>query len=125
MYIDYDYYTNEYKGAEVDENEFEQLAKRASDAIDIISHGRLLKGGFHKLCAYKAGLVKKAAAAQVEFLAESGGASTLTGETTLSSFKIGSFSASYEKNAGQIISPLTKSFMAMTGLMYTGAQAMI
>ena len=125
MYIDYDYYTNEYEGICLDESEFKQLAKRADNVIDVMSFGRLLKGGFGELCNYKKELVKKAAAAQVEFLAENGGASVLAGGIGLSSFKIGSFNAAYKISSDRLVSPLTKSFMAMSGLMYSGAQVCI
>ena len=124
MYIDYDYYINDYEGITIEEIEFKQLAKRAVDVIDVMSCGRLLKGGFEGLCVYKKGLVKKAAAAQVEFLAENGGVAILAGGG-ISSFKIGSFNAAYKSNGDRFVSPLAKSFMAMAGLMYTGVDVWV
>lgn len=43
-YADYEFYTTSYFGSVVPENDFPRLAERASDFIDLITHGRLVNG---------------------------------------------------------------------------------
>ena len=43
-YTDYEFYTTSYFGSVVPEADFPRLAERASDFIDLITHGRLVNG---------------------------------------------------------------------------------
>ena len=43
-YTDYEFYTTSYFGSVVPETDFPRLAERASDFIDLITHGRLVNG---------------------------------------------------------------------------------
>ena len=43
-YADYEFYTTSYFGSVVPETDFPRLAERASDFIDLITHGRLVNG---------------------------------------------------------------------------------
>lgn len=75
-YIDADYYSNVYKGMPVEDADMlDRLIVRASDLIDQIINYKLTGVDFDKLAPFIREQVKKATAAQTEYLA-------LYGETT-------------------------------------------
>lgn len=72
-YIDDDYYKNEYVGIPIsDENTFNRLVKRASDIVDMLTFHKLISIDFEKWPDFVQGQVKKATAAQVEYLFTNG-----------------------------------------------------
>lgn len=126
-YIDADYYNNVYKGTPVSDPVFlDRLINRASDSIDHITNYKLEGVDFDKLAPFIVRQVKKATAAQVEFL-------TINGETSATvsegggGFSVGSYSENgmsagaaegpsyYDRYAITVID-----FLKPTGLLYTG-----
>src|SRR5690554_6099584 len=96
-YIDKTYYDETYKGVPIDDADtFSRLSERASDIIDQIT-GYKIKD-INDLTAFQQSQVKKATAAQTEFLAISGSESAVHGDR-FQSVGIGSFN--YSKNTGE------------------------
>lgn len=127
MYITLDYYRTEYMGVPVaDDTELTRLIKRASEAIDVITHYRIVNYGFDKFPLFIQSQIKKATAAQVEFLNQNG---ELAGTVVEGSggFTIGKFSESAPSGAsGTQLSDryaLTViDYLTPTGLLYSGVR---
>lgn len=125
-YIDYQYYTEEYKGTEIDEVTFEKYATRASQVIDQLTNDVLHGQKFTQIAQYLQDKVKLATAAQVEFYVSKGGYETVeTGSDDLTNVTIGSFS--YQEGSNQSssanakrISPTVLEHLKPTGLLYRG-----
>lgn len=66
MYIDYSYYTKEFKGTLISEKE-QSLLDEASDEVDDMCFGRIRGKGFENLTEYQQGLIRKAICKQAEF----------------------------------------------------------
>lgn len=118
-YIDESYYIGEYMGSDVNMSEFQKLAERASDIVDALTYGK--SAGFS--AEEMPECVKKAVAAEVEYLAAQGGISAYTGMLNPGVTKetIGSYS--YEKSGGAAVSvggipvsPLALSYLDAEGL---------
>jgi hypothetical protein len=126
-YIDYTYYKKEYKGLEIEENEFPRLATRAEEVIDELTGYKLKSTGvaLDALPIFIAAQVKKATAAQVEYLSLQGNG-TEHGESDISSVSIGSFSYSEGQNPERLgrderrTSPAVTGHLVPTGLLYKG-----
>ncbi|EJQ55098.1 MULTISPECIES: hypothetical protein [Bacillus cereus group] len=127
LYIDVDYYNNEYKGTSVsDTSLLERLIARASDQIDHIINYKLEGVDFDKLAPFIMKQVKKATAAQVEFLAINGETSATVSEGG-GGFSVGSYSengvsAGDDSSANfytQYAIAVPK-FLRPTGLLYAG-----
>jgi hypothetical protein len=126
-YIDKQYYDNEYKGVPIsDEDTFSRLAERASDIIDQMT-GYLLHGQeFTQFAQFIQTQVKKAVAAQIEYMASFGGELASHGGGGFSSVNIGNFS--YSEGEGtknlsrneQRTSPAVIEYLRPTGLLYRG-----
>ena len=71
-YINLDYYNNEYEGTPVDLESFSRLSKRASDTIDILINHKLTGKDFDKQGAFIKEQIKKATAAQIEYIVLNG-----------------------------------------------------
>lgn len=88
-YVDQEYYDNEYMGLPVgDPEEFKQMAKRASDLVDIATNFQarnVAPGGFQEE------QVKKAVSAQIEHYMIGGGYEASRQEETVESVTVGSF----------------------------------
>jgi len=121
-YIDYDYYSNDYQGVEIDSLSFEVLVKRASDVIDVITSDHITNIGFDTMHERIKEKIKKATAAQVEFMHLNGGAQAVHGNSGISSASIGgfSYSASSEGDSNNKISPSVIDYLRLTGLLYKG-----
>ncbi|MED1535429.1 hypothetical protein [Bacillus pseudomycoides] len=126
-YIDADYYNNEYKGTPVaDALLLGRLITRSSDQIDHIIDYKLEGVDFDKLAPFIKKQVKKATAAQVEFLAINGETSTTVSEGG-GGFSVGSYSedgvSAGDNNTSnfytQYAISVTK-FLRPTGLLYAG-----
>lgn len=118
-YIDELYYISQYMGSEVNLSEFRILAERASEMIDLLTHGKSASFSAEEMPE----AVKKAVAAQVEYLTCHGGMKAYTGFPEGDVFKetIGGYS--YEKNektpvsiGGIPVSPLAVSYLDSEGL---------
>jgi hypothetical protein len=126
-YIDADYYNNEYKGTPVaDTTLLARLINRASDSIDHITNYKLEGVDFDKLVPFIVRQVKKATAAQVEFLAINGETASTVSEGG-GGFSVGSYSENgmsagaadgpsyYDRYAITVVD-----YLRPTGLLYTG-----
>ncbi|PAD67026.1 hypothetical protein CHH83_20885 [Bacillus sp. 7586-K] len=119
-YIDYTYYTDEFKGTAISQEQFDRLVVRASDLIDINTSYVLHGVDFTQFAQFIQDQVKKATAAQVEYMVMQGGETSVHGGSP-SSVNIGNFS--YQKGEGneqQTMSPMTFDYLRPTGLLYRG-----
>lgn len=125
-YIDVDYYNNEYRGTPVsDAALLERLISRASDQIDRVINYKLEGVDFDKLAPFIK-QVKKATAAQVEFLAINGETSATVSEGG-GGFSVGSYSEN-GMSAGATDAPshydryaiTVVDYLRPTGLLYAG-----
>ncbi|WP_153124670.1 hypothetical protein [Peribacillus tepidiphilus] len=125
-YIDKQYYDNEYKGVPIaDESTFNRLAERASDVIDEMTEYKIQD--FNTLTTFQQTQVKKATAAQIEYMVTSG-ESVIHG-SNFGSVSIGSFSYSEGAKGSndsrinrneQRTSPAVIGYLKPTGLLYRG-----
>lgn len=125
-YIDKQYYDDDYKGSSVDEETFLRLAERASEIVDEITDYKLKIGvSFDKLNAFFKEQVKKATAAQVEYMLLQG-EGVEHGESDVSSVTIGKFNYSEGQNPTRLTraqlrsSPAVIGYLKPTGLLYSG-----
>lgn len=118
-YIDYDYYTNTFKGTPISEEQFGSLAERSSDLIDIET-SYVLKGvAFTQFAQLIQDNVKKATAAQVEYMFINGGETAVHGGSP-SSVNIGNFSYQQAESDQKILSPMARDYLKSIGLLYKG-----
>ncbi|HDR7795316.1 TPA: hypothetical protein QCY19_003987 [Bacillus luti] len=126
-YIDVDYYNNEYQGTPTsDVSLLERLINRASDQIDQIINYKLEGVYFDKLAPFIMKQVKKATAAQVEFLVINGETSATVSEGG-GGFSVGSYSEN-GMSAGATDAPshydryaiTVVEYLRPTGLLYSG-----
>ena len=126
-YIDVDYYNNDYEGTQVsDETLLKRMIKRASEQIDSIIGYKLQGVDFDKVAPFIRDQVKKATAAQLEFLAINGITSATVSEGG-GGFSVGSYSENgmsagvedgpshYDRYAITVVD-----YLRPTGLLYAG-----
>ncbi|QWI52517.1 hypothetical protein [Bacillus mycoides] len=126
-YIDVDYYNNDYEGTPVsDVALLNRMIKRASEQIDSVIGYKLQGVDFDKVAPFIRDQVKKATAAQVEFLVINGETSATVSEGG-GGFSVGAYSEN-GTSAGdntaanfytQYAISVTK-FLRPTGLLYAG-----
>lgn len=126
-YIDYDFYTNEFKGVSLDESIFSSLVDRASDLIDIATNHKIEAIGFDHLYTSFQLRIKKAVAAQVEYMYVNGGIEAMQSQE-IQQASIGRFS--YSKSVSkaqsanvsthQTICHMARDYLQGTGLLYAG-----
>lgn len=126
-YITPEYYKAEYLGVPVPAEDLPRLIKRASEAIDVITHYRIVNYGFDKFPPFIQGQIKKATAAQVEFLSTNGELAGSVVEGSGGGFNIGKFSEQAPSgDAGARLSDryaLTViDYLSPTGLLYSGVR---
>lgn len=121
-YITEDYYRDVYMG-EPAEN-LGMLIARASDIIDDITMMRIGGvTGLDRLSPVIAERVRRAVAAEAEFLASAGGAAEIDAASVCSGFSIGKFSVSggsSSKSGSAMVSNSAVSYLEPTGLLYRG-----
>ena len=127
MYITVEYYRNEYMGTPVaDDTELLRLIRRASDAIDSITHYRIVSYGFSKFPPFIQEQIKKATASQVEFYSVNGELAGSVVEGGGGGFSIGNYSESGQASATPSVSSkyaLTViDYLSPTGLLYSGVR---
>jgi hypothetical protein len=113
-YIDYTYYTDVYKGVPIDADTFSRLSERASEIIDQVTNYAIQD--FAALPAFTQEQVKKATAAQVEYLYYAGEIS-IHGDV-FGNVKLGDFN--YSGGTPSAISPAVINYLRPTGLLYRG-----
>lgn len=117
-YIDQAFYNDVYKGIPIDAETFKMLEKRASDVIDVLTNYRLAGVDLSHEPELIRTNVKKAVAAQVEYMFSDGGELSIHGGSP-SSVSIGGFS--YTEGSGvKIVSEMARSYLRPTGLLYMG-----
>jgi hypothetical protein len=124
-YVDYTYYTDDFKGVSVTQGEFDRLVRRASDKIDSLTSYVLHRVEFTQLAQLIQENVKKATAAQVEYLVTQGGELAVHGDEP-SSVSISNFSYSTESegHGPRTVSPIVLEYLRPTGLLYRGVSAL-
>lgn len=127
MYIDKTDFDSYSPSTSIPETEFDELAERASDVIDIMTLRRIVRaGGLLKFDSSTQAAVKKAVCAQVQMMYANGGADTVIGAsgTDVQSASIGKFSFTRKEAQRTIngipVSPLAESYLADTNLTYRG-----
>ncbi len=125
-YIDEDYYKDEYKGLPVPEGlAFERLAMSASRVIDFLTNHRLEGSDFSKWPELIQSYIKKATAAQVEYLITSGETKAMGsgdyGQVTAGNFSYGDKAGSDALSREQdMTSAAVIMHLRPTGLLYQG-----
>lgn len=120
--VDENYYTDIYKGAEVDDD-LSVLLDRASDIVRQNIFYNI--DDIEKLPGFMQENIKKAVCAQVEFISSNGGLESLNSNGT-SGFSIGKFSMSSGNSVSGNSSgaaspaPLMLSYLEAAGLLYRG-----
>lgn len=123
-YVDKDYYDNVYLGAKIiDDDEFERLAKRASEVVDQLTHYRIKN--LDDLVEPIRERVKQAVCAQIEFYVLNGGYDETIQQGDMQSVRIGGFSYTQggSSNQSQSSLPIGKNvlgYLKPTGLLYSG-----
>lgn len=117
--VDFTFYTDVYKGNDVDETAFPALCARALDVIGAVTHwvDATALAGLPELVQT---LYKNAVCAQVDFFALNGTDSL--NETATGGFTVGKVTVQGKANASggklsENISPLAISYLEQTGLM--------
>ena len=122
-YITEDYYRQVYCGNDVDG--IDVLIERASDIIDNVTMMRIGgEEGLARLSSVIAERVRRAVAAEVEYLGAVGGTVEVETAAKLGGFSIGKFSvsggSSSSGGAADSLSPSALSYLEPTGLLYRG-----
>jgi len=117
--VDFTFYTDVYKGNDVDETAFPALCARALDVIGAVTHW-VDATALARLPELVQTLYKKAVCAQVDFFALNGTDSL--NETATGGFTVGKVTVQGKANASggklsENISPLAISYLEQTGLM--------
>ena len=122
--VDEKYYTDIYKGAEVDDD-LDVLLGRASDIVR--QHTLCRIDDIEALPGFMQENIKNAVCAEAEYISSCGGLESLNSDS-VTSFSIGKFSmTSGEKNSSGSASsplpaaPLMLSYLESAGLLYRGA----
>lgn len=117
-YITEEYYNEVYKGTPVDESELPRLIERASEVIDGMA---LYDIDTEKLPEFACELLRRAVAAEVEYLDENGGVSALSGgyaaQASLGKF---SYSRGTFNVSGVPAAPMSVSLLEKAGLLKRG-----
>ena len=122
MYVDANYYTEDYDGVAISDAAFlSKLIKRAERDINVLTQYRITD--FDKLTTFQQERVKEAVCAQVEYLAENGELSSTVSDSG-GSVSIGSYSESSGSSGSNsnklLIADNVKNFLYPTGLLYGG-----
>ena len=122
-YITEDYYRQVYCGNDVDG--IDVLIERASDIIDNVTMMRIGgEEGLARLSPVIAERVRRATAAEVEFLGAVGGTVEVETAAKCGGFSIGKFSvnggSSSSGGAADSLSPTALNYLEPTGLLYRG-----
>ncbi|WP_436375504.1 hypothetical protein [Cytobacillus sp. BC1816] len=117
-YIDQAFYNDMYNGTPMDAETFNKLESRASDLIDMVTSYKLLVVDLSKEPTLVQTNVKKAVAAQIEYMYSEGGKLSVHGGSP-SSVSIGCFSYT-EGSSVKKVSEMALSYLRPTGLLYMG-----
>ncbi|CDQ41504.1 hypothetical protein M948_20620 [Virgibacillus sp. CM-4] len=121
MYIDREYYLNEYEGVPMeDEQELNRCIKRASEEMDRLSNFSIVQS---KLIDFQQNMLKQATAIMTEHFVMNGGYQATKQLDQTQSVNIGSFSYSSNSSAANEIPNNVVQYLAHAGLLYSGIGA--
>lgn len=123
LYINKEYYLNEFKGTLIPENDVENFLELAQEKIDSITYNRIVGLGFDKLTEFQRNKISKAICHQAEYIAQNG--YNNANMSNISSYNILDISinlkdkdASQKTNAEKLcMSEIAYDFVKQTGLM--------
>ena len=95
LYVDKDYYLNEYKGKKIPDNEIEDNLGLAQEKIDSITFNRIVKIGFDNLTSFQQENIAKAICCQAEHIHING---TDDDQSSISSYSVLDISVSVDNN---------------------------
>lgn len=126
-YVDYNYYTSTYEGEPVSQADFPELESTAEMIVEEMTMFRLNDTTFNEMPVAMQTKVKNAVCAQIEYLDNNGGRSSLNEESDdLQSAGLGKFSYNKEPSNSSCgfgrdtYSPLAMRFLFSTGMLYRG-----
>lgn len=126
-YIDYDFYTNVYKGESITEEEFNKLLPKASDVLDSITRDFYQFNDLETDYDWRKNKFKKAVACQIEYF-NGVGATTSHEINSPLSVQIGrtqmSSGVENQKETNSIVSSDVYMYLQYTGLLYRGIGVM-
>lgn len=124
MYVEMDYYANEFKGEPVADADFPSLCQRAGEIIEELTLYRLTEKGFPLMPEDTQKRVKDAVCAQIEYLDANGGAEMDMGSdmsgATLGKFSYSGATSGNGSTTQSIFSPRAERILWPTGLTYRG-----
>jgi hypothetical protein len=120
MYVDKNYYDNEYKGVAVEATDFDQLEMRSSEVINNLTGYKVAQQGIDSLHPFFQIQVKKAVCAQIEQFVINGGYESTKERNALGNVSIGSFSYGSSEGKSIEVSSNVYDFLKPTGLLYSG-----
>lgn len=120
-YVDYNYYTNTYKGDTISQTDFPRYEERAEELIDAVTRYRVAEMGLTAFPARVQTLIQKAVCAQINYYVEYGLAVALTGQDN-GGFTVGKVTvqgSGSDKAAGaySMASPEALMLLEQTGLL--------
>jgi hypothetical protein len=123
-YINQAFYDNEYRGTPMDSDTFTKLELRASDLIDRVTNYQLMGVDLSQQPPLIQTNVKKAVAAQVEYMYSEGGELSVHGSSPFS-VSVGNFNYSHGvgssgKQESRVFSEMSMNYLKLTGLLYMG-----
>lgn len=84
QYVDKEYYSNNFKGTTIPNDEVDEYLTLASEKIDDVTFNRIVGIGFDKLTTYQQECVQKAICYQAEYYFEHGVADSIKNVTSFS-----------------------------------------
>ena len=123
--VDFQYYSETYKGTEADEASFPALNAHASRVIGMMARWQVDETNFDRLPSFVQTLYRLAICSQVDFLAINGVDSMTDGEGSVG-FSVGKVRVDGRSKSGAggamsaSISPAAISYLEQSGLMYPG-----
>jgi hypothetical protein len=125
-YIDATYYNETYKGKTAAAETLAVFLERATDIIDQMTHYQIVQaaGGLSSFSPFIQDQVKKATAAQTEFLIMSGSAAANQGiepvNVSIGSFSYSGAGATQQGSSSGRTTPAVIEYLKPTGLLYAG-----
>jgi hypothetical protein len=122
--VDYQYYSETYKGTEADDASFPALYAHASRAVGSMTFWRVTEETFDGFPSITKTLIQLAICSQIDFLAINGIDAMNSGED--GGFTVGKVTVHGNTNSGKggamsaFISPAAVSYLEQTGLMFPG-----
>ena len=121
-YVDYNYYTNTYRGDTISQTDFPRYEERAEELIDAVTRYRVAEMGLTAFPARVQALIQKAVCAQINYYVEYGLAVALTGQDG-GGFTVGKvtvlqhYGGSGGTGAATMLCPQALTLLEQTGLL--------